>query len=99
MSVDAGIVNQNARTVKKELTDLLKPLNDTLQRLQALRCSVDCVFNFLQGKIEFIFCVRNSSLGHPWANFGEILGINRVDSELVQRQLFDFQVSKNSPLP
>jgi len=48
MSVDAGIVNQNARTVKKELTDLLKPLNDTLQRLQALRCSVDCVFNFLQ---------------------------------------------------
>ena len=50
MSVDAGIANQNARTVKKELTDLLKPLNDTLQRLQALRCSVDCVFNFLQGK-------------------------------------------------
>ena len=49
MSVDAGIANQNARTVKKELTDLLKPLNDTLQRLQALRCSVDCVFNFLQG--------------------------------------------------
>ena len=54
MSVDAGIVNQNARTVKKELTDLLKPLNDTLQRLQALRCSVDCVFNFLQGKISRI---------------------------------------------
>ena len=53
MSVDAGIVNQNARTVKKELTDLLKPLNDTLQRLQALRCSVDCVFNFLQGKNIF----------------------------------------------
>ena len=55
MSVDAGIVNQNARTVKKELTDLLKPLNDTLQRLQALRCSVDCVFNFLQGKLSRIY--------------------------------------------
>ena len=41
--------------------------------------------------MQFILCVKNSLLGHPWADFDETFGVNRVDPELVQRQLFDFR--------
>jgi len=40
--------NEKVRTIKKEITELIKPLAQALERLQALRCSVDSVFNFLQ---------------------------------------------------
>ena len=44
--------NEKVRTIKKEITELIKPLAQALERLQALRCSVDSVFNFLQGLIK-----------------------------------------------
>ena len=45
----AAIENDKVRTIKKEINELIKPLAQALERLQALRCSVDSVFNFLQG--------------------------------------------------
>ena len=41
--------------------------------------------------MQFILCVKNSLLGHPWADFDETLGIYRVDPKLVQRHIFDFR--------
>jgi len=41
--------NLNLRNVQKEVSDLVKPLSDALERLQVLRCSVDSVFTFLKG--------------------------------------------------
>ena len=41
--------------------------------------------------MEFILCVRNSLLGHPWTDFDETLKVYRVDPELVQRHI-DFRL-------
>ena len=42
-------------------------------------------------KKAFILCVPDSLLGHPWTDFDETLRVYRVDSELVQRHIFDFR--------
>ena len=56
----AAIENDKVRTIKKEINELIKPLAQALERLQALRCSVDSVFNFLQGSclIKYEICVN-----------------------------------------
>ena len=48
------VANDKVRTIKKEINELIRPLAQALERLQALRCSVDSVFNFLQGSFFVI---------------------------------------------
>ena len=48
------VANDKVRTIKKEINELIRPLAQALERLQALRCSVDSVFNFLQGSFIVI---------------------------------------------
>ena len=49
------VANDKVRTIKKEINELIRPLAQALERLQALRCSVDSVFNFLQGSFLRVF--------------------------------------------
>ena len=42
-------------------------------------------------KMAFILCVPDSFLGHLWTDFDQTFGVYRVDSELVQRHIFDFR--------
>ena len=39
--------------------------------------------------MAFILCVPDSLLGHLWTDFDQTFGVYRVDSELVQRHIFD----------
>ena len=48
------VANDKVRTIKKEINELIRPLAQALERLQALRCSVDSVFNFLQGSFVIL---------------------------------------------
>ena len=41
--------------------------------------------------MAFILCVPDSLLGHLWTDFDQTFGVYRVDSELVQRHIFDFR--------
>lgn len=50
------VANDKVRTIKKEINELIRPLAQALERLQALRCSVDSVFNFLQGSFYTSWC-------------------------------------------
>ena len=41
--------------------------------------------------MAFILCVPDSLLGHLWTDFDQTFGVYRVDSERVQRHIFNFR--------
>ena len=41
--------------------------------------------------MTFILRVPDSLLGHLWTDYDQTFGVYRVDSELVQRHIFDFR--------
>jgi len=37
------------------------------------------------------FCEKTKYLGHPWADLDETLRVDRVDPEILHRNIFDFR--------